>query len=103
MLQSFRFNLKELGAAVLLTLAVACCIVAFIDRSAADGATTATVVVNRINKGDRLPIALPPQQSSRSLSPIGSARTKRIPLGCEAAFSPVADPAQAHIFLRCLS
>lgn len=106
MLQSFRFDLKEFGAAVLLILAAACCIVTFIDRSAADGATAAnaaTVVVNRTNKGDRLPIASPPQQHSRSFSPTGSARMKRMPLGCESAFSPVADPAQAHIFLRCLS
>jgi hypothetical protein len=86
-------------AAVVLSLAASCTAYALTDRSAASGATrTATVTVDRTNKGDRLPQAAPPKRSSSSLTP-----AKRVPIGCEPAFSPVADPAGAHIFLRCLS
>jgi len=90
-------------AAVVLSFAVSCAAYALTDRSATNGATTATVSVNRTNKGDRLPLAPPPRQTSRTLAPAQLTPAKRIPLGCEPAFSPVAEPAGAHIFLRCLS
>jgi hypothetical protein len=91
-------------AAIALSLAASCAAYALTDRSAASGATaTATVTVDRTNKGDRLPQASPPKQSSSSVVPATSVSAKRVPIGCEPAFSPVADPAGAHIFLRCLS
>jgi hypothetical protein len=91
-------------AAVALSLAASCAAYALTDRSATNGATPATAVtVDRTNKGDRLPQASPPKQSSSSLVPAKPASAKRVPIGCEPAFSPVADPAGAHIFLRCLS
>jgi hypothetical protein len=90
--------------AVALSLAVSCAAYALTDRTAANGASpTATVTVDRKNKGDRLPQASPPRQSSSSLVPAKPTSAKRMPIGCEPAFSPVADPASAQIFLRCLS
>lgn len=60
-----------------------------------------TVGVNRSNKGDRLiPAAagrLPRHSSSTRTEPSG----KGVPVGCDPAFSPVADPARASIFGRC--
>jgi hypothetical protein len=92
------------ATAVILSLAVSCAAYALSDRATANGASpTATVTVDRTNKGDRLPQASPPRQSSSSLVRAKPAAAKRIPIGCEPAFSPVADPAGAHIFLRCLS
>jgi len=61
-----------------------------------------SVSVNRVNKGDRLSQA-PAGRSSHS-SPSTEAVTppKRVPLGCDPAFSPVADPAHANIYKRCI-
>jgi hypothetical protein len=90
-------------AAVVLSFAVSCAAYALTDHSARNGATTATVIVNRTSKGDRLPLAPPQMQTSSTPAPAKLIPPKRVPLGCEPAFSPVAEPAGAHIFLRCLS
>lgn len=92
------------ATAVVLSLAVSCAAYALTDRTAANGASpAATVTVDRTNKGDRLPQASPPRQSSGSLVPAKPISAKLVPIGCEPAFSPVAEPAGAHLFLRCLS
>ena len=88
-------------AAVILSFAVSCAAYALTDHSVTNGATATAVIVNCTNKGDRLPLAPPQKQTSRTMAPLTQA--KRVPLGCEPAFSPVAEPAGAHIFLRCLS
>lgn len=44
-------------------------------------------------------------EKNRSLSPsteTSPAPTRRVPLGCDPSFSPVADPARAHIYRRCI-
>jgi len=60
------------------------------------------VSVNRTNKGDRLESlvakaspTIAPRQSSMS--------TGRRPVGCEPAFSPLAEPARRQFFGRCVS
>ena len=58
------------------------------------------VSVNRTHKSDRLPLI------SRSTAPVPSSAVtllSRPPIGCESAFSRVADPVRAHIFGRCVS
>lgn len=45
-------------------------------------------------------------EKNRSSSPsteTSPAPTKRIPLGCDPSFSPVADPTRAHIYERCIA
>jgi len=54
-----------------------------------------TIVVDRTHKSDRLPLR-------RALSSQhGVSLPKTMPLGCDPVFSPIADPAAAHIFRRC--
>jgi len=62
-----------------------------------------SVSVNRVNKGDRLSQAPPVDRPSHS-SPSTEAviPPKRVPLGCDPAFSPVADPAHANVYKRCI-
>jgi len=91
------------GTAVVLSFAVTCAAFALTDRSAANGGNATAVTVNRTNKGDRLPLASRRSQHSTGLSPARLDPTKRVPVGCEPAFSPVAEPAAANIILRCLS
>lgn len=60
----------------------------------------ASITVNAINKGDRLvPAAarMPGQSNSTPAEPSGLG----VPVGCEPAFSAVADPARARLFGRC--
>ena len=75
------------------------------DRPAVKYPPTATISVNRTHKGDRLP-----QESLAKPNPSFSPSTKaapdlpkRVPLGCDPAFSPIADPAHAHIHKRCMA
>ena len=60
------------------------------------------VSVNRINKGDRLPQAPAERLSHSSPSTEAVVPPKRVPLGCDPAFSPVADPVRGSIYRRCL-
>lgn len=60
------------------------------------------VSVNRVNKGDRLPQAPAERPSDSSPSTEAVVPPKRVPLGCDPAFSPVADPAHGNIYKRCL-
>ena len=57
------------------------------------------VAVDRTHKGNRLPLA--PKHSTVS-SPVLT-KLPRPPIGCEPAFSRVADPKRSHIFGRCIS
>ena len=57
------------------------------------------VLVDHTHKGDRLPLA------SKQTSPVSSpvVTTLSRPIGCDPAFSRVADPKRSHIFGRCIS
>ena len=62
---------------------------------------TATASVNRVNKGDRLP-SLAAAKSFVKGAPSSAASARRqLPLGCDPAFSPIADPARAGVYKRC--
>ena len=58
------------------------------------------VSVDHTHKGDRLPLA--PKNISTDSSPVVTTLS-RPPIGCEPAFSRVADPKRSHIFGRCVS
>jgi len=60
------------------------------------------VSVNRVNKGDRLSPAPAERLSHSSPSTEAVVPPKRVPLGCDPAFSPVADPARGNIYKRCM-
>jgi hypothetical protein len=65
--------------------------------------TEIAININRINKGDRVTPSLI-QHAQRQLSPLAEgakAQLQRPPLGCDPAFSSVADPGRAGIYKRC--
>ena len=75
-------------------IGVVCCL--------AVAALTAAMIVSgeRSHKGDRLqPV---PQRFSTVPSPVVTTLS-RPPIGCEPAFSSVADPWRSHVFGRCVS
>ncbi|MGA7431237.1 MAG: hypothetical protein WBW35_12470 [Xanthobacteraceae bacterium] len=89
----------------LIFCSIAACIVGATNApgASARGAQTEITTVNRVNKGDQL-TASPIQQTQQILSPSAeSIKTslQRPPLGCDPAFSPVADPMRATIYKRC--
>ena len=60
--------------------------------------------VNREFKGDRLPISNVSPAVSRSGSRVQqSEKPDKIPVGCEASFSPISAPQLAHIYGRCMT
>ena len=67
---------------------------------AASSAQPDPVSVNRTHKSDRLPLVT---KHSSTVSSPAVTTLSRPPIGCESAFSRVADPKRAHIFGRCLS
>jgi hypothetical protein len=58
-------------------------------------------VVNRDHKGDRLPLASKSVQPLDAARPAESIMPRRVPLGCEPAFSPIVQPSRARFFGRC--
>lgn len=72
-------------------------------KALARSAQTKITDVNRTNKADQLTVA-PARQAQQRLSPAADGMKtslQRPPLGCDPAFSPVADPARAGIYKRC--
>ncbi len=71
----------------------------------ASGDQAVSVSVDRADKGDRSPYASrsKTQVNSPLLATTPRVLPKRPPLGCDAAFSSVAGPAQAGIYRRCLA
>lgn len=90
------------------TIAAACCLIAaglvsLTGTGAAGDVPAAGVSVNRALKGDRLPSAATPKRSAARAPAAGvfPASPEHAPVGCDRAFSPIADPARANIYKRC--
>jgi hypothetical protein len=81
-------------------LAVAGFAIAVTGAGAALSTQADIVSVDRAHKGNRLPLAL--EHTSTVSSPVVTTLS-RPPIGCEPAFSRVADPKRSHIFGRCIS
>ena len=67
---------------------------------AASSIRSVIVSLAHIHKGDRLPLA--PKNIPTVPSPVVTTLS-RPPIGCEPAFSRVADPKRSYIFGRCIS
>ena len=60
--------------------------------------------VNREFKGDRLPISNVSPPVSRSGSNVQqSEQPDKVPVGCDASFSPLSAPRLAHVYGRCMT
>ena len=94
-----RYALREVVAIMVLGGLIGGGAAALMAPDAANGEQMALVSVNRINKGDQLPSAWASKIDLNSSSTAAS--RKRPPLGCDAMFSSIADPTQAHIYRRC--
>ena len=100
------FDQKLVAASGFLILcSIAACIVGATNAPGASGrgAPTEITNVNRVNKGDQL-TASPAQQTQQILPPPAEGvktSLQRPPLGCDPAFSPVAEPMRATIYKRC--
>lgn len=89
----------------LLFCSIGACIagVANAPATAAHSTRTEIASINRINKADRL-TAPPIRQAQQKLSPPAATMNtslQRPPLGCDPAFSPVAEPTRAAVYKRC--
>ena len=80
-------------------LAVAGVAAAVHGAGAAVSTQSEIVSVDHTHKGDRLPLV--PKRASKA-SPVVTTLS-RPPIGCESAFSRVADAKRSHIFGRCIS
>jgi hypothetical protein len=99
----FGFSLKQAVTAALVSCFIASGVAEMTSPSVASKGEAVTISVDRANKGDRLPQAslpnnLPNNSTSTGMAP---ASPNGAPLGCDPAFSSIADPARAHIFKRC--
>jgi hypothetical protein len=55
--------------------------------------------VNRLGKGDRLPLFHP--HAVRLELPAGSRAQRKVPLGCDPSFSPILSPQLGALYGRC--
>jgi hypothetical protein len=88
-----------IAATVLLGCVLAINIASFASNRAVDKTTDQEVTVNRVNKGDKLPLAsvkVPTRVTAKD-----AAFPKQLRFGCDPAFSDIADPTRAHIYKRC--
>jgi hypothetical protein len=90
----------KLGIAIVVAGSFVAATAASTPRAAGSGGLETSV--NRTNKGDRLESVVAkstpttaPQHSSMSVG--------RRPIGCEPAFSPLAEPGRKQFFGRCVS
>ena len=99
MLAKMPIRIEKIAAGMLLSCFIAGGLCALTALSAVDNAAAARTLVNRIHKSDRL------LQSTlrNTLNTSFPTEAKRTPLGCDRAFSPIADPACAHIVKRCMA
>lgn len=97
----FSERFRDITAACLLSGLIAGAIVVLTSPVTAENAVAVATTVNRIAKGDRLPlahVALPARKNSNSIEAPAS---RRALLGCEPAFSPFASSVRANIFTHC--
>lgn len=94
------FELKATAAALLVSCLAAGAFCAVNGPSVAKEERAPVIFVDRTMKGDRLPPNALLTNGPAPSSPAKSS-SRRVPLGCDRAFSPVADPAHAHVFGRC--
>jgi hypothetical protein len=64
---------------------------------------TPAVTVNRFRKGDRLPLHHPGMVGRDFRRLDGLQTQKKVPLGCDHAFSPVSTPALSNVYGRCMA
>ncbi len=98
------FSLKQIAAACLVAGLIAGAVTALTSESVAGYGPASAYSVNRATKTDRLPLA-PVAQSPRSnATSTPAVRLEgRVPVGCDRAFSPVADPSRANFVRHCLT
>lgn len=101
MSRPFFFDLRATAAAALVSCLIAGGFCAVAAASFAQNDKTIIVSVDRTNKGDRLPQSVRLTREPPSSSPTVSALRRKVPLGCDPAFSSAADPEHAGIFGRC--
>jgi hypothetical protein len=104
-----QFCLRAVGVLSLAVLIVG--LIPFVSVGLSAGAVlmgaTAPVSVNRALKGDRLPLISDAVNSAVSRAVLQSQQRSQtptsIPVGCDAAFSPISSPSLAHVYRRCMS
>ena len=72
-------------------------------KGAGFSSTRPVVVVNRALKGDRLAIAKPAASSQDVETRFPAVTPRKIPIGCDHAFSPMSAPPLAQQFFRCMT
>ena len=95
-------RLKDVVAALLLSCLIAGVVTALTSPVTAGNAAP-TASVNRITKGDRLPVAPAIKPNQHDSTPAEKPIRKPALVGCEPAFSPFAEPTRAHILSHCLT
>lgn len=95
-------RLKDVIAALLLSCLIAGVVTALTSPVTAGNAAP-IVSVNRIIKGDRLPVAPAIKPKQHDSTPAETPVRKPTLVGCEPAFSPFAEPSRGHILSHCLT
>ena len=62
-----------------------------------------SMTVNHFRKGDRLPLFHSRAVQQGAPMPGGLQTRRKVPFGCDSAFSPVVSPELADVYGRCMS
>jgi hypothetical protein len=100
----FDYSRKQIAAACLFSGLIAAGVSTMTNPSAADHASAMSVSINRTIKSDRLPLAPSHKQLMDNSGGTDTVQSPKPPsLGCDPAFSRIAEPARADIVKRCLA
>ena len=85
-------------------LALAWWVMGAAPYAATAGLTNSTpqFTVNQFRKGDRLPVTRAPAAWHDMLTPQSLQSEKRLPVGCDPVFGPIASPAAKSVYGRCM-
>jgi hypothetical protein len=100
---TFGEKLRNVAAASFLSCLIAAVICGLTSPVTADSAKSITPLVNRVAKGDRLPIAPIVQPTRHNSISIEKLTPSRSLVGCETAFSSIIHPTQANILRSCVA
>lgn len=82
---------------------VAACLLSWLIASALCASTAPIVTATAVNRGDKADRLAITQRAHNSAPVKGTVSSKQTPVGCQAAFSPFADPGRPDVLNSCVT
>jgi hypothetical protein len=83
---------------------IAACLLSWLVASAVCASTNPVITANSVNRDNKTDRSVTTQHAAHHSAPVKSTiSSKHTPIGCEAAFSPFANPGRADLLNSCVT